>query len=61
MTEKPATAVTANKPASAHKPKAPRKLDQGEISKRACVIHLHEDQSDQLGNWLRAEHELTAA
>ena len=61
MTDKPATRVTANKPTSSRKPTAPRKPDQGEISKRAYFIHLQEDQSDQLGNWPRAEREPTAA
>ncbi|MGA2929923.1 MAG: hypothetical protein ABSG43_28840 [Solirubrobacteraceae bacterium] len=61
MTDKPATRARANKPTSGRKPKALRKPDQDEISTRAYFMHLHEDQSDQLGNLLRAEHELTAA
>jgi hypothetical protein len=60
MTEKPAKPA-AGKPASSRKPKTRRKPDQGEISKRAYFIHLEEGGSDQLGNWLRAERELTTA
>jgi hypothetical protein len=55
MTEKPA------KPAAASKPTSSRKPDQGEISKHAHFIHLEEGGCDELGNWLRAERELTAA
>jgi hypothetical protein len=57
MTAKPATRVTANGP-PARRAQGARKPDQDEISKRAHIIHLHEDQSDQLENWLRAEREL---
>ena len=58
MTEKPAT----NKPTSSRKPKTKRRQpDQREISKRAYFIHLDEGECDQLGNWLRAERELTTA
>jgi|GEM_PF-1626893 hypothetical protein len=32
-----------------------------EISERAYYIHLDEGVRDELGNWLRAERELTAA
>jgi hypothetical protein len=39
----------------------PREPDRGEISMRAYFIHLDEGGCDQLGNWLRAERELTAA
>jgi hypothetical protein len=38
-----------------------RKPDHSEIAERAYFIHLEEDECDELGNWLRAEHELTAA
>ena len=31
------------------------------IAERAYFLHLEESGSDELGNWLRAEHELTAA
>ena len=61
MTEKPAKSAT-KKPTSSRKPKTrPRKPNQGEISKRAYFIHLEERECDELGNWLRAEHELTTA
>ena len=61
MTEKSAKPAT-NKPTSSRKPKTrPRKPNQGEISKRAYFIHLEEGESDELGNWLRAERELTTA
>jgi hypothetical protein len=33
--------------------------NQGEISKCAYFIHLEEGRCDELGNWLRAERELT--
>jgi hypothetical protein len=65
MTEKvpkPATSKRTTKPTRSRKPKtAPRKPDQDAISTRAYFIHLEEGGSDQLGNWLRAERELTAA
>ena len=61
MTEKPAKPAT-KKPTSSRKPKTrPRKPNQGEISERAYFIHLEEGESDELGNWLRAERELTTA
>jgi hypothetical protein len=61
MTEKPAKPA-ASKPASSRKRNTRRrKPDQGEISKRAYFIHLEEGGFDELGNWLRAERELTAA
>ena len=61
MSEKPAKPA-ASKPTSSRKPTTTRrKLDQGEISKRAYFIHLDEGGSDQLGNWLRAERELMTA
>jgi Protein of unknown function (DUF2934) len=65
MTEKsarPATSKRTSKPTRSRKPKtAPRKPDQSEISTRAYFIHLEEGGCDELGNWLRAERELTAA
>ena len=62
MSEKPAKPAAASKPTSSRKPTTRRrKLDQGEISKRAYFIHLEEGGSDQLGNWLRAERELMTA
>ena len=61
MTEKPAKPA-ASKPTSSRKPKTGRRRPgQGEISKRAYFIHLEQGGSDQLGHWLRAERELTAA
>jgi Protein of unknown function (DUF2934) len=61
MTEKPAKPAT-NKPTVSRKPKTrPRKPNQREISKRAYFIHLEEGEGDELGNWLRAERELTTA
>ena len=64
MSENPAKPgkADASKPAGSRKPKTRRrKPDQDEISTRAYFIHLEEGGSDQLGNWLRAERELTAA
>jgi hypothetical protein len=59
---KPATSKRASKPTRSRKPKTtPRKPDHREISTRAYFIHLAEDGCDELGNWLRAERELTAA
>jgi hypothetical protein len=44
------------------KPKVePRQPSHGEIAERAYFIHLEEATTDELGNWLRAEAELTAA
>jgi len=61
MTEKPAKPAPS-KLTSSRKPSARRrKPDQDEISKRAYFIHVEEGGSDQLGNWLRAERELTTA
>ena len=61
MSEKPAKPA-ASKPTSSRKPKTTRRqLDQREISKRAHFIHLEQGEGDQLGNWLRAERELTTA
>ncbi len=59
MTERPAKPAT--KRATSRKPKAkPRTPDHREISERAYFIHL-EGGSDEFGNWLRAEREMTAA
>jgi hypothetical protein len=60
MTEK------ATKPAArrtrTRKPKVePRQPTQAEIAERAYYLHLEESSVDELGNWLRAEAELTAA
>ena len=60
MTEK--SGKTAVKRLTARKPKTMRRQpSHREISLRAYFIHLEEPASDQLGNWLRAERELTAA
>jgi hypothetical protein len=60
MTEKPTK--PAPKRASSRKPaRRKRKPTQSEISVRAYFIHLDDPGSDQLGNWLRAERELTPA
>lgn len=46
----------------ARKPKAePAQPSHGEIAERAYYIHLEEASTDPLGNWLRAEAELSAA
>jgi hypothetical protein len=49
--------VSARKP----KPAARRKPTHDEISVRAYFLHLQAPESDQVGNWLRAERELMAA
>ena len=60
MTEKPDK--PAKKGISAPKPKTKRrKPNPREISERAYFIHIEEGGCDELGNWLRAERELTAA
>ena len=56
MTEKSAKPA-ASKPTSSRKPTTRRR----KLSKRAYFIHIEEGGSDQLGNWVRAERELTAA
>ena len=71
MSEKRAKSVKAAKPAKAAKPGKPavsRKRttvrqdpSHEQIAERAYFIHLQESGSDELGNWLRAERELTAA
>jgi Protein of unknown function (DUF2934) len=76
MTAKPAkpakSAKSANKPIKsakpADKPTASRKRmtrrrkpSHDEIAERAYFIHLEEGGCDELGNWLRAEDELTTA
>jgi hypothetical protein len=60
MTEKPSKPVTRR--TRSRKPKAePRRPSHGEIAERAYFIHLEESGVDPLGNWLRAEAELSAA
>jgi len=60
MTEKPARTVSKRPSSRASKAKT-RMPDHNEISKRAYFIALEEGSDDELGNWLRAERELTAA
>jgi hypothetical protein len=60
MTEK--STKPAVRRVRSRKPKAePRQPTYGEIAERAYFIHLEEAGTDPLGNWLRAEAELTAA
>jgi len=60
MTEK--TSKPTVRRTRARKPKAePRRPTQGEIAERAYFLYLEESGTDELGNWLRAEAELTAA
>ena len=60
MTEK--TAKPVKKRVSTRKPKTKRPVPtHHQISERAYFIHLDECVSDELGNWLRAERELTPA
>jgi hypothetical protein len=60
MTEKPAK--RGAKRATIRKPRIRRrKPTHHDISVRAYFIHLEEPGSDELGNWLRAERELTPA
>jgi hypothetical protein len=58
---KPAKKPT--KPAGSRRTPAKRrpKPSHEEISTRAYFIHLDEGHADELGNWLRAEQELSAA
>ena len=60
MTEKPAK--PARQRAISRKPTTTRvKPPHDEISTRAYFLHLEAPQADELGNWLRAERELSAA
>jgi hypothetical protein len=67
MTEKPAKpAKPAAKRVSSAKPKTKtttkrREPNHSEICVRAYFLHLEQGGRDELGNWLRAERELTAA
>ena len=63
MTEKTTKpAKPAKKRVSARQSKAKRRSpDSSEIAERAYFIHIDEGRCDELGNWLRAERELTAA
>ncbi|HET8977190.1 MAG TPA: hypothetical protein VFN87_03470 [Solirubrobacteraceae bacterium] len=48
---------------AATKPRRPRRRQpsHAEISERAYFISLEDGDTDEFGNWLRAERELTAA
>lgn len=60
MTEK--TRKPAVRRVRSRKPKAePRTPTHNEIAERAYFIHLKEASADPVGNWLRAEAELSAA
>ena len=61
MTEK--LSKPAPKRVTARKPKTTRrrKPTHGEISLRAYFLHLEDPGSGDVGNWLRAERELTPA
>ncbi|MGP0033004.1 MAG: hypothetical protein ACLP4R_00255 [Solirubrobacteraceae bacterium] len=60
MTEKPSKPAVRR--TRTRKPKVePRQPSHGEIAERAYYLHLDEAGVDELGNWLRAEAELTAA
>jgi hypothetical protein len=61
MLEKPAKRTTKRvrrtKPTTIKR----QQPEHGAIAERAYFIHLQEGTRDELGNWLRAERELTAA
>ena len=59
-TKSAAKRATARRPARRTKTQQ-RKPDHRDISSRAYFIHLEEGGGDELGNWLRAERELTPA
>jgi hypothetical protein len=61
MTEK--SSKPAPKRVTVRKPRATRrrKPTHREISLRAYFIHLEDPRSSEVGNWLRAERELTLA
>jgi hypothetical protein len=72
MTEKPAKAKADVRAATSAKPTAKRTVSRvratrrrkpsyDEIAERAYFIHLEQGGGDDVGNWLRAERELTAA
>jgi hypothetical protein len=60
MTEKPAKPAAKRTTARKSRSKPPQP-DHREISARAYFIHLEQGGGDEVGNWLRAERELTAA
>ena len=58
----PVVGITAFQSQAQRKPKTRRrKPSHDEIAVRAYFLHLEVPGSDQLGNWLRAERELTPA
>jgi hypothetical protein len=60
MTEK--TSKPTVRRTRSRKPKTePRRPTYAEIAERAYFIHLEESCTDELGNWLRAEAELSVA
>ena len=66
MTAKPVKPVkptnSTDRPARSRPPRTRRhKPSHGQIAECAYFIHLDDDESDQLTNWLRAERELAAA
>lgn len=60
MNEEPVKSVK-RRVRSAKSKTEPRKPDHAEVSERAYFIYLEEGEGDELGHWLRAERELTAA
>ena len=61
MTEK-AAKPARKRTTTASKPRVRRrKPSHSEIAVRAYFLHLEAPQSDETGNWLRAERELMAA
>jgi hypothetical protein len=61
MTEKTSKPAAAKR-AAVRKPRTRRrKPSHREISLRAYFLHLEQPGSDEMGNWLRAERELTPA
>lgn len=61
MAEKPANPVKKRTSSSRPKRTKRRQPSHLEIAERAYYIHIDEGARDELGNWLRAERELTAA
>lgn len=62
MPEKPTKPAARRTRAAKPKPKATTPVPtHGEIAERAYFIHLQDGGRDEVGNWLRAEREMTAA
>lgn len=57
---KPRKPATSRATSPRRKPKR-RAPSHREIAERAYYLHIEHGGSDELGNWLRAERELTAA